>query len=549
MKQRRRQGRGFLAVAAGIALVVAACGSGGGSGGSDAGSGAPGPSGEPKRGGTLRYGLEAETDGLNPTTNRFAIAAYMMGNAVFDRLAYVDENDEIKPFLAESWTPSADSTSWEVKLRPGIEFHDGTPLTSEAVQLAFEQALADPLVGIAAKPILAAENPVEIVDDLTVRFNMAGPNTHLPVYLASQLGFIGSPTWLRAAEENPDLNQQPVGTGPFEFESRTQDSSTTFVRNDDWWGGEVYLDGIEFVIQTDPARRADQLLAGDLDVLHTSTPSAINLLRGESGIALDEEELGEESFAMINTQATPFDDVRVRKALTLATPKQKYLEVIGEGILTPADSMFHPDLPWHNPDVRQEADDPDGAKKLAREYCAEQPSNCEGDRIKMTYKYTGPSVEQDLTADVLIDGWEDAFVVEREQVLQDDYIIGVALGEYQVVGWRQFGSIDPEGEFIFLDCRSIGGISLNWPRNCNQDTQDALLVQRGSADEAEQVEAWKTVAEEINSDYLYVFLYHTRWLLAARDDVGNLTDQELPDGSRTAFRNGGQLVADLWLDR
>jgi ABC-type transport system substrate-binding protein len=549
MAARRSQRSIVLVALVTIALALAGC-SGGGSDGEGADTSGGGPSGEPKRGGTLRYGVEAETSGLNPTTDRFAASAFLMGNAVFDRLTYVDEDGEYRPYLAESVTPNDDLTAWTVKLRPGVEFHDGTPLTSEALQVTFELAISDPLVGLAVKPLFRAENPVEIVDELTATYYMAEPNAHFPLYSASQVGFIASPTWLRAAEADPDLNQRPVGTGPFKLDRRVQDSSTRFVRNDDWWNGEVYLDAIEFVVQTDAARRADQLLAGELDALHTSDPATIALLREEPDLTRIEDNLGEESFVMINTQAPPFDDVRVRQALALATPKEDYLEVIGQGIGTPADSIFHPDLKWHNPDVKQEADQPAEAQRLAKEYCADEPQACEGDKIKMSFKYTGPSVQQDLTADTLINGWKSAFAVERDQVLQDDYIVQVATGDYQVVTWRQYGTADPEGEVVWHDCRSISpALSLNWTRHCNQQTQDLLLEQRSSQDEDERIAAWQQIAENMNEDYIYVFLQHTDWLIAAQPNVGGGTQSDFPDGgARTDGRNGSHTVAQMWLD-
>jgi len=534
-----------------IALTLAGCSGSGDdkSGGTDTSTN--GPSGKPKTGGVLRYGVEAETSGLNPTTDRFAASAFLMGNAVFDRLAYLDAKGEYRPYLAKSITSNADKTVWTVTLRPGIKFHDGTPLNSDALKTTFELALNDPLVGLAVRPLFRPQNQVEIVDDLTARYYMAEPNAHFPLYSASQVGFIASPTWLRAAEANPDLNQRPVGTGPFKFKSRTQDSTTSFVRNDDWWRGKVYLDGIDFVVQTDAARRADQLLAGDLDVMHTSDPSAIALLRGEPDLTRVEDNKGEEGFVMINTQAAPFDDLRVRKALALATPKKDFLEVIGTGITTPADSMFHPDLKWNNPDVKQQADQPAAAVKLAKEYCAEKPQSCEGDKIKMKFKYTGPSVEQDLTADTLINGWKAAFVVDRDQVLQDDYIVQVATGDYQVVTWRQYGTSDPEGEFVWHDCRSISpALSLNWTRNCNPKTQALLEDQRGSSDEEKRIADWQQISKNINADYIYVFLEHTDWLIAAKSNVGGGLQSDFPDGGpKTDLGNGSHTVAQMWLDQ
>lgn len=533
----RQQMRRLLALLAAMAVAVTAVAGGSGASSRAGGSG----------GGTLRYGLEAETDGLNPTANRWAVAAYLMGQAVFDPLFRVDKNGKFHPYLLESATPNADFTDWDFKLRSGISFHDGTPLTSEAIKVNLEASLADSLISLAIGDFFDLDNPVEIVDDLTARIHMSGPNPHVAQYLVAQIGYIASPTWLAAAEANPDLNQEPVGTGPFKFESRVQDSSTTFVRNDDYWGGTVKLEGIEFVIQTDPARRADQLLAGELDMMHTSDPAAIELLRGESDIKRYEQNTGEESFVMINSQGAPFDDVRARKALAAATPRKQFLEILGRGIVKPAESMFHPSLPFHNPKVKQLADKPKEAKKLAAEYCAEVPANCEGDKIKMSFKYTGPSAVLELTADVLVGGWEEAFVVEREQVLQDDYIASVALGTYQTVVWRQFGADDPDGDFTWMDCRNIGqpgSLSIAWPRYCNDELQSLLLRQRESSDANFQVETWQQASVLINEAYVYIFLNHTPWLIATQPNVKNAVVTKQADGKgKTALGNGSH---SLW---
>jgi ABC-type transport system substrate-binding protein len=168
----------------------------------------------------------------------------------------------------------------------------------------------------------------------------------------------------------------------------------------------------------------------------------------------------------------------------------------------------------------------------------------------MAFKYSGPSVEQDLTADTLINGWKDAFVVSRDQVLQDDYIVQVATGNYQVVTWRQYGVDDPEGEFIWHDCRTISPtISINWTRNCNPDTQALLLDQRGTTDEAKRIADWKKIQQNIHDDYIYVFLQHTMWMLAAQPNVGGGFITDFPSGNRkTEMGNGSHTVSQFWLD-
>ena len=93
---------------------------------------------EPVAGGTMRFGLIADVDGLNPTSSALtATSGVIMANAVFDTLAAYGESGTAVPYLAESFTPSDDFLSWDVRLRPGIQFHDGTPLDAVAVQLNF----------------------------------------------------------------------------------------------------------------------------------------------------------------------------------------------------------------------------------------------------------------------------------------------------------------------------------------------------------------------------------------------------------------------------
>lgn len=533
------RGQRMLGLAAVVAIAAASLTGLGTTAGATARRGAGGD-------GILRYGLEAEADGLNPAANRWAVSAYAMGQAVFDPLFRRGSDHKFHPYLLESATPSSDFTYWDLKARSGVQFHDGTPFNAAAMKANLDESLADPLIGLAIRDFFPTDSdPFEVIDDLTLRVHMDGANPHLPQYLVAQIGYMASPKWLAAAKANPDLNQQPVGTGPFVFDSRTQDSSTTFLRNDNYWQGKVKLKGIEFVIQPDSARRADQLLSGAIDVMHTSDPSTIKLLEGED-VQRFTQDTGEEAFLMLNTQQAPFDDIRARKALALATPRQKYLKILGQGVVKRADSMFHPSLPFNNPKVKQVADKPAQAKKLAKDYCGDHPENCDGNKIKFTYNYTGPSQVLELTADVLISGWKSAFAVGRDQQLQDDYILNVATGKYQVVIWRQFGADDPDGDFTWMDCRHVGAegaLSITWTRFCDDRIQQLGLEQRKSDNLQFQEKTWKKITKFINEDFIYIFLIHDAWLIAANNKVKNVIITKLPDSNaKTILGNGSHSM-------
>ena len=318
------------------------------------------------------------------------------------------------------------------------------------------------------KPFYPETGAVTRIDDFTAQFNLLEPNVFFPGALTGQLGYVSSPTWIAAALDDPTLNQKPVGTGPFVFDSRSPDSVTRFVRNDAWWNGEVYLDAVEFVPVPDADTRAELLLEGDINALQTSDPGAILKLDEDPSIQQVKDETAEESFAMINSGSPPFDDIRAREALTLATPEENYLNLIGLGVLRPATQRFIPESKYYNPDVTMQMDDPAAAKVLSDEYCGEFPENCSDGKINMELQYPAGSVVLDQTADLLIQGWGESFNVTVQTIPQDQHIQEAALGQYNVVLWRQFGAEDPALDNVWLLCRTVGGISLNWPKFCDE---------------------------------------------------------------------------------
>ena len=515
---------------------------------------------QPVTGGTLRIAVEAETDGLNPAANNFAVSAYTMGFAIFDPLFYIEKIDgdgKWFPFLAESATPIGDGSSWQVKVREGITFHDGTPLNADALIANFETAITDPIISLAIVPSYPAENRYEKIDDLTLQYNLIRPSEHFPINLTSQLGMVASPTWLAAAAEDGNLNQAPVGTGPFMLESRTQDVSTKLVKNPDYWRGtdDIYLDAIEVFITTDTALAAEQLAAGELDVVVTSNSDATLTLRGAENVSTFENLYSGEDFIMMNTRAAetddnPMADIRVRQALTFATDREGYHKFIGQETKPLADSMYHPDLIWNNPDVVQEGNMPDLAGPLVDSYCAEFSENCSDGKVKIELQFSGPSTLQNRIMAVLIAGWEPYFEVERQQLLQDDHITETAIGQFQVVTWRQFGAVDPDNEVVWLECATAEGfITLNWVRLCNEDRDALLFEQRATANLDRRVEIMREIQAEIQATYSYIFLTHANWTVGFRNAVKNICGQTGPDEAVLVCNNQGRgFYHNVWID-
>jgi peptide/nickel transport system substrate-binding protein len=504
----------------------------------------------PVAGGTLRYGLEADVDGINPTSSALSSPGLMMGNAVYDTLTARTVDGEFVPYLAESVEPNEDFTVWTVKVREGVTFHDGTPLNAEALVKNFETQRGDPLVGLAVKPFYPETGATTIVDDLTVQYNLLEGNRYFPGALSSQLGMIASPAWIDAAIADPTLTQQPVGTGPFVFDSRSEDSVTRFVRNEEWWNGDVYFDAVEFVPVTDAATRNELFFGGELDALQASDPESVEELLDDEETQSIFDESGEESFAMINSAVPPFDDIRARQALSLAAPLADYRELIGLGVSRNADQPFTPDSPYYNPDVVQVGDDPEGALALVAEYCAEKGGDtntvlagptCTDGRINMELQWSGPSVIQTRIADIYDAAWNAAgFNVTFQELAQDAHIQETALGVYNVVTWRQFGAEDPSLDNVWLLCRTVGGISLNWPKLCDEE-RDALLLEGQLLENGPERNAvYQELARKLNEDYVYIFQVHTPWNTAFSPDVRGICDRTAPGGEKLLCATNGR---------
>ena len=528
-----------------LALVLAACSS------DDGGSGGGDPTtttvGEPSQGGDLVIGIEAESDGLNPTTNAFAVSGSLVANAVFDTMTKFDENGEAKPYLAESLSPNDDYTEWTITLRPGITFHDGTPLTSEAIKATIDAQRASPLVGIAVRPVLA-DPPVEIVDELSATVKLTRSLPYFPSYLTTQLGMVGSPTWIAAALEDPALNQRPVGVGPYMLESRNLNTRTKVVRNPDYWReGLPYLDSITFVVATDAQARSQNLKAGDFDVIHTTRDEDVLEFRDDAGVTLYEDNEGEETFVMLNVSEPPFDDVRARRALAHATDRESIVELLGSGIVEVANGMFFPGSTYDTGVDNFPEHDPEEAKRLAAEYCADVPAGCDGDRISFEYKTT-PSPENDEVYQTLAEMWREVASVSRLPVEQAQFIQDVALGGYNAVLWRQFGAVNPDSDMLWLDSESIGVISLNFARNSDPDIDEWLDQQRVSLDLEERIALWDRISRRLNEDLPYLWLNHTLWGIVAHPAVQGFELLTFPEGGTVRpFGNGRFEAGALWL--
>ena len=361
-----------------VALVAASCGGGG----SDGGSGTAADDGTPVSGGEVVYGLEAETlGGWCLPESTLAISGIMVTRAIYDTLTTPNADGEFVPYLAESLEHNDDFTQWTITVRDGVTFHDGTPLTAQVVKnnldafLGRYPARTPLLFPFVLKPIQS----VEVVDDRTVSITTAQPWPALPAYLygGGRLGIMA-----QAQLDDPDTcDTALIGTGPFELEEWAVNDHLSATRNPDYWATDgdgrqlPYLDRIEFRPIPDSDARLNAFLAGELDMLHTSSAPAVETLEAEAedgtiGLVqtLANTEVG---FLMLNASRPPFDSPVARRAVAHALDRDLYQRVRTLGLFPMASGPFPPGSKGYLEDAGFPEYDLAEAKDLVAQYEAE----------------------------------------------------------------------------------------------------------------------------------------------------------------------------------
>jgi len=532
MGERRRSARSVGASCAALLLLAALAACGRGSGAGSAGATAA----EPQPGGTLVFGIEAETDAtLNPTTSRFAISGHTVASAIYDPLMVLGDDGTPQPYLAESVTPNLDFTEWRIKVQPGISFHDGTPLDAEAVKANLDAHRESTLTGA----VLDYVSEVEVEDELTVIVRMSEPWASFSYTLAANIGYVAAPSML--ADDDGDVT--PIGTGPFQMGSSELTTQISVVRNADYWReGLPYLDGIEFRVIPDPTERAEALRNGDLDLIHTVRDEDVLQFRSDPEVNLLEDDGGEENFAMLNTEVAPFDDPLMRQALAMATDQGRLVDVLGSGIVRRATSLFPEGLPWHPDESRYPAYDPDQAALLVAQH-EEQT----GEPMAFTFTTT-PTTDNLGSAQLLQSMWTDVGMdVEVETFEQSELINKAITGDFQALNFRLFGSPDPDGEFVWLHsshAEPVGDISLNFSRMENPVVDAALEAGRGTDDPDVRARSYQTLAQEVNTSLPFVWLQQTLWALVSRSSVQGMADA---DQGGIGTLGAKPWLAELWI--
>jgi peptide/nickel transport system substrate-binding protein len=566
----------LLALLAVFGLVAAACGGddddGGGGGDSAAGDeGERGArdfedevSGEPQRGGTITYGIEADTSNpWTPARSTCAISCHQVFKSVYDTLMEPDEEGVPQPNLLETITSNEDFTEWTLTPRAGITFHDGTPFDAEAISVNLTDQKTSSLTKDAFKNLeTAVTSPDGASSVVTMNSAWAG----FPYALTGQLGAMASPTWLRGVQANTAQQTEPVGTGPFVFEEYVVGDHFTATANPDYWkkgpDGEdlPYADGIEYRILEEGEARINALESGQINIAHTSSGSLISRLREltDSGdlATTESDNFGETSYILLNNDDGPestanpaIQDVNVRRALAMAVDFGQIRDDLGEGVAELANGPFPPGTRGYLEDTGYPTYDPEEAARLISEY--------EEENGPVQVDFSTTTDPEGLETNQVIQGYWEAAGVETNlnQVEQGQYILDAAFGEFEVFAWRNHGGFDPDQQNVWWHSDSAkpkGQIALNFGRFKDETIDSSLDTIRASGDEAERQEAAETINRTFGEQVYNIWGTWTVWAWGHAPEVHGIDNAALPDGTKAAFPITDKYahdVAQIWIEQ
>lgn len=463
--------------------------------------------------------LGAEPNTLNPITSTDAVAGTIQ-SFIYENLLKRDPKSlELVPLLAERWDISDDHLTYTFYIKKGIKWEDGVPFTAGDVLFSYERIM-DPKVDAAHQRSYYQDiEKVEVLDDHTVRFKYK-----IPYFRALEVcgGMDIVPAHL--FKDGEDFNQnpisrKPVGTGPYKLESWETGKQIVLVRNENYWGEKPGLKKLLFRIITNETVALQVLKQGDLDEL---TLRPIQWMR-QTGTPRFEKEYQKLSyynprFTYIgwNMRRPPFDDKRVRRAMTMLIDRELILQKILYNLGVVVDSPFYINSPEYNKDLKPYPYDPKAALELLKS------AGWEGDG---QLKKDGKPFEFEFTISSGVKTYEQIAVILQENLKE----VGITMN-IRKLEWAVFLQKIEVGNF---DACSLGW-ALGWESDPYQIWHSSQAVEKGSNfigfkneeadklieearrefDSKKRIKLYHRLQEIIHDEQPYTFLFTGKALVA-----------------------------------
>jgi dipeptide transport system substrate-binding protein len=487
---------------------------------------------------TLVYCSEGSPEGFDPALYTAGTTFDASSRPVYNRLVeFKPGTTELQPGLAESWEISDDGLEYTFKLRPGVKFQTTdffTPtrdLNADDVIFSFErQQKADNpwnqyVAGASWEYFSGMGFPdliksIEKVDDLTVKFTLNNPEAPFLANLGMDFASIMSKEYADklAADGTMDLlNQQPLGTGPFEFVAYQPDAVIRFRAHEDYWGGKQPIDDLVFAITTDAAVRMQKLQAGECHVMPYPNAADVEAMKADPNLQVMEAEGLNVAYLAYNTKIAPFDNPAVRKALNMAINKEAIVDAVFQGAATPAKNPIPPTMWSYNEAIEDDPYDPEAAKQMLTEAgVTDLDMKVWAMPVARPYmlnaRRAAELLQEDFSkigVDVEIVSYEWAEYLERSKAEDRDGAV--------ILGWTGDNG-DPDNFLhTLLGCDAVGGN--NRAQWCNEEFDKLVNDAKRTTDQAERTRLYEEAQVVFKREAPWATLDHSLVVMPMRKEV------------------------------
>ncbi len=505
----------MVSVFAMLLFVLTACASG-----SDPDEGKDSSSDGGASDGTKDFVIAVHSDAstLDPTGSN-DVPSHNMQEPIFERLLKRDENMELIPGLAKEWE-FVDDTTVEFILEENVTFHDGEPFNAEAVKKSLDRVL-DPKVASPKYDNFAMIESVDVVDEFTVQVKTSYPFAPILAHLSHTGASIISPKLIdedyKAIEEGKEpgaaISDNPIGTGPFKYEEWTPGEEITFVRNEDYWGEKAVLDTVTMKVSPESGTRLADLERGFVHATDPVLPNEVAQINdGDFAEVLETSSTGL-AFIGFNMKDGPFEDIRVRQAVSMALNKDEVIDGVYDGFGVKGKGPLAPKVFGYDEEIDGLQYDLEEAKKLLAEAGYE-------DGFTATL-WTNDNPQRIDTAILLQDALKDLNIeLKIEQMEFGTYIEELKKGDHDLymLGWTNPMLDADHGLYMLFHSSSIGvPPNAMWYKN---DKVDELLeAGRQEMDDEKRLDIYKELQETIIEDAPMIFLDYQVYLTAVRNNV------------------------------
>jgi peptide/nickel transport system substrate-binding protein len=440
---------------------------------------------------------------------------------LYNTLLRIDPGDRTgtrpAPDLAESWTISPDATTYTLKLRPGVRFHDGSLLTSRDVKASYDKIIFPPTGVISIrKGAYRVVEAVEAPDPLTIRFRLKWPEASFLVLLSSPYSWIYKADIL--AKDLRWYETNVMGTGPFKFVEHVKGSHWVAKKNPDYWDkGKPYLDGFRalFISASSPQVAAIRGERAHIQFRGFSPTERDGLVQAlGSKITVQESPWDCVALVAMNHDKKPFDDKRVRRALTLALDRYEASRNLSRiAVVKEVAGIQVPGTPWATPPAELEklagygrniAANRAEARRLLRE--AGVPEG-----FTFTFKNRGIPQPYETVGIWLIDQWRQIGLTVKQEVVEASAMVSVLRrGDFEAAMDAQCGFI-VEPDTDIQKFQSVG-LSDNNYGGYKDAVLDELYVKQARAVDPEErkrhLRAFEKRLLDEEAHYIYTLQWH-----------------------------------------